>query len=78
MTELAESVAASTDLAQRLLHAHGYRALRLGMSEADAVATGLLTSDDTSGVCRFYRFAGSEGSQPKTSGVFISPPTAWS
>ncbi|MGW0522349.1 hypothetical protein [Crossiella sp. NPDC003009] len=73
MTELAESVAASTDLAQRLLHAHGYRALRLGMSEADAVATGLLTSDDTSGVCRFYRFAGSEGSQPKTSGVFISP-----
>ncbi|MGO1053009.1 hypothetical protein [Crossiella sp. CA198] len=74
MTNLAESVTTHTDLAQlRLLHAHGYRALRLGMSEADALDTGLLSTDDTSGVCRFYRFAAAEGSQPKTSGVFISP-----
>ncbi|MBP2473707.1 hypothetical protein JOF53_002579 [Crossiella equi] len=74
MTEVAESVSAVADLAQlRVLTAHGYRSLRLGMGEAEAMATGLLTGEDTSGVCRFYRFVHTEGSQPKTSGVFISP-----
>ncbi|MFD9894367.1 hypothetical protein ACFWY9_33895 [Amycolatopsis sp. NPDC059027] len=55
----------------RILDSFGYGQLKLGMSEADAVATGLLTAGEP-GKCAAYYFVPSEGSMPRSSGVFIS------
>ncbi|GAA2839066.1 hypothetical protein [Crossiella cryophila] len=49
----------------------GYKSLKLGMSEADALATGLLTEQEQIGSCVSYRFVSSEGSMPAYSGVLF-------
>jgi hypothetical protein len=53
----------------------GYQALKLGMSEHDALATGLLTDPETINGCDWYRLADSEGDQNPGDGVIISPAT---
>ncbi|MCP2163732.1 hypothetical protein [Goodfellowiella coeruleoviolacea] len=58
----------------RVLGPDGYRALTLGMPEAAAVATGLLTGKENyGGSCNYYYFVPSVGSMPRASGVLISP-----
>ncbi|RZS44951.1 hypothetical protein EV193_101832 [Herbihabitans rhizosphaerae] len=51
----------------------GYKSLLLGMSEQQAVATGLLVDRQDLGGCVAYYFAPSEGTMSRASGVLISP-----
>jgi len=66
------SAEAATAGTPRILDSFGYGALKLGMPEAAAEATGLLT-DREPGKCDAYYFVPAEGSMPRSSGVFISP-----
>jgi hypothetical protein len=56
----------------RILGSFGYQGLKLGMSEPAAEATGLLTDREAGTKCDFYYFVPSEGSMPRSSGVFVS------
>ncbi|GAB3484071.1 hypothetical protein GCM10027521_24220 [Amycolatopsis cihanbeyliensis] len=56
----------------RVLGPDGYKSLKLGMSEQDAVATGLLTGGENHGECSYYHFVPGEGTMPRSSGIFIS------
>jgi hypothetical protein len=50
----------------------GYKGVKLGASEQQAVATGLLVDGEGDQTCRRYYFAPSEGTMPRASGVWIS------
>ncbi|WP_216206509.1 hypothetical protein [Amycolatopsis aidingensis] len=68
----AGAAATTGDGHARVLGPDGYKSLKLGMSEQDAVATGLLTDGEDHGECSFYYFVPSEGTMPRSSGIFIS------
>jgi hypothetical protein len=51
----------------------GYKALKLGMSENEAVATGLIAGKQTIGQCAWYDLTPSEGPQNPGNGVVVSP-----
>lgn len=51
----------------------GYKTLRLGQSQADAEATGLLVDKEPGQTCVFYRLRPEEGQQHPGSGVFVDP-----
>lgn len=51
----------------------GYKSLELGMSEDDAVATGLLTDRQEIGDCTWFYLDPAEGEQNPGAGVVISP-----
>ncbi|RJQ78464.1 hypothetical protein D5S17_13000 [Pseudonocardiaceae bacterium YIM PH 21723] len=55
----------------RVLGPDGYKGLKLGQSQQAAEATGLLRDPQRVGTCTAYYFMESEGSMPRSSGVFV-------
>src|SRR5699024_11639482 len=51
----------------------GYKSLELGMSEEEALATGLITDRQQVGDCTWFSLKKSEGEQNPGSGVVVSP-----
>ena len=51
----------------------GYKSLELGMSEDDAIATGMLTDRQEIGECTWFYLDPAEGEQNPGAGVVISP-----
>ncbi|WP_073482429.1 hypothetical protein [Streptoalloteichus hindustanus] len=71
---LAAGPSAAPAAQPRILGPDGYKTLKLGMSEQDAVATGLLENKRPFGdTCVIYSIVRSEGTHPNRSGVIISP-----
>lgn len=58
---------------QPILGPAGYKALKLGLNENDAVATGLIGGKQAIGQCDWYYLAPGEGPQNPGNGVVISP-----
>lgn len=56
-----------------ILGPEGYKSLELGMSEDDAVATGLLTDRQEIGDCTWFYLDPAEGEQNPGAGVAVSP-----
>jgi len=67
------AAASSTVADEPVLGASNYKALHLGQSEADALATGLLVDGRSSGDCVFYSLPPSEGKPNIGGGVFVEP-----
>ncbi|SFP66318.1 hypothetical protein SAMN05421810_10326 [Amycolatopsis arida] len=51
----------------------GYKTLRLGQSEREAEATGLVRDRQTGDPCHVYNLAAGEGQRNVDSGVFVDP-----
>lgn len=58
---------------QNTLGPDGYKTLELGMSEQEAVDTGLLADGEEIGACTWYYLDPAEGEQNPGAGVVISP-----
>lgn len=63
----------SASAAESTLGPDGYKSLQLGMSEEEAVDTGLLTDGEKVGACTWFYLDPSEGAQNPGAGVVVSP-----
>ncbi|WP_133116325.1 hypothetical protein [Amycolatopsis antarctica] len=67
------AAATTTPEDEQVLRASNYKALHLGQSEADALATGLLVNPQPAEGCVYYSMPVSEGRSNLGGGVFVEP-----
>lgn len=69
---LGGATASATPADLTTLGPDGYKTLKLGMPEDQALATGLITEKSALGKCFLYKMPASEGSLPEHGGVVVS------